>query len=145
MTVQSTAPAQQARNLDRMEVLGKIQQSIVSLEGTFTNRLDLYRLVILIADRKLVANTLNLNWGHILVDIPWPTRDEVLRLLLRAERITDRFQRAPEEGLALWAKIYEWAAAQIVSHHLSALQALEASNPQLIFGAESAMTEVPIE
>lgn len=139
-----TAPAWQAREMAREKALDRMKQAIQSEEDEFENRLDLYRFVQQVVDSRL-SGSARMGFMDILPGIPWAKRKEVLDVLVAIDAAIAIFGRAPEERFALWAKLLEWSAAQIANTHISALQALEVSNPKLIFGAESAMTEVPVE
>lgn len=141
----ATAPAWQVREMARTKVLEQIKQAIESMGDEFENQLDLYRLVWHLVDTKLSNGTLSMSMMSTLPRIPWKIRNEVYGILLSADKAIALFERAPKEGYALWANLLEWSAVQIANTHLSALQALEVSNPQLIFGAATATTEVPIE
>ena len=140
-----TAPAWHARDIAREKVLDEIKRAIQDKEDKFENRLDLYRLVLRLVDTQLSSGTLSMGFMSTLPGIPWKTRKAVFDVLLSADEAIVLFERAPEEGNALWAKISKWAMAKIADSHIVALEALEKSNPQLIFGAATAMTEVPME
>lgn len=137
------APARAVRNDARNKLLGQIKQAIQDKEDEFENRLDLYRFVLELVNMRLYHW---LNSGPLarFSNVSWEKRHAVFKILTDADATIEQFQRAPEEGLALWAELLAWTTMQIANTHLSALQALEVNNPGLIFGAESAMTEVPI-
>lgn len=140
-----TAPAWQARNIARKKVLDPIKQTIVDREDAFDNQLDLYRLVLRLVDLKLSSGTLLQSTLYLFPGIQWRTRHSVFKILTAADTTILGFQRAPEEGLALWAMLLEWSVMEIVNTHLSAIQSLEVRNSRLIYGTAHPMDEVPIE
>lgn len=154
-----TAPAWQAREIARAKILDSIKQTIVLLEDEAEGqRLDPYRLALRLIDRKLFIQRETFGTVDTATKImsemmntytysctSWNAGISMFYALANADVTIQNFQRAPEEGFSLWAKLFEWVAAEIVISHLSALEALESLNPQLILDAESAMTEVPVE
>lgn len=56
--------------------------------------------------------------------------------------LIERFERDAAEGYAMMMRLAEWLTASLSRPFQSALQRLELDDPQKIFRAESAMTEV---
>jgi len=139
------APAWQVRAAARQKQLERVQERVRDKEENFHNRSDLYRIVLALIDGKLSTGSLNMAVTGSLPAIPWPRRKMVYDVLRTANDSFETFQRSPIEGAALWAKLFEWAAAQIAWPHSQALEAQEFDDPMLIFHAAGSMVEVPLE
>jgi len=68
-----------------------------------------------------------------------------LELFSEISKSIQQFQRSETEGLALFAKLFEWVASGLVLKYHSRLQAQEMQYPKLIYGVEDRTEEVPFE
>lgn len=139
-----TAPAWQARDMERQKLLEDIQRQLDNAELGQKHESDVLRLVMTLVPEILVDNRTSINARGTLPSIPWETRDRVSELLWSIDASIEKFKRSDDEGRALWAKVLEWSVRAFTARYQRALNTQEMLEPMLIFRTEKSTDKVPI-
>lgn len=146
MTIEK-APAWKVRDNARNKFLEGIKDQIKDHEKEFDDRLDLYRILILVLIRRLSPRGLmSMSSMYDLPALPREKRKAVQTLLIKdiAPKIAV-FGHSEVEGAALFAKLLEWAVDQLTWPYHQSLEEEEFELPRIHFGAASASDEIPVE
>lgn len=138
-----TMPAWQKREAERQKLLEEIKRRLINEEER-AERPYLYKTLVFLIGRKLEMGDFNFDNTIEMPGDHWLKSRELLYILAQAELVIDRFERVPAEGLALWAKLFEWAADGVAAPYHRELASAEHTNPKEVYGTDRASDEVPI-
>ena len=143
-----TAPAWQVREAARQKLLEGIQERIIRMEDHFDN-FSILRALLPLLNECLVSPSYGTGIGLVIAGdeirkTSSSYQTEACRVFRDIVREIKDFQRSDEEGLALFATLFEWVVSEIAQPYHMALRKQEVAQPNLIFHAPHLTHHIPI-
>lgn len=136
--------AWQMRGIERQNLLEKIKREILEKEESWKcSRIEGWAMLLHYLHRKLVGAFYVATSSDYPYNVPFELKQVFLDAVLGITQQIDKFKRCNEEGEALIAELFEWVAKEITHPYHRALQQKEFDDPKTVFGATSAVDDVP--